>query len=270
VAGEDLVATLLSLEGNDGRFTDRSDFGDFSNVIGQSFAILLLTAAEGVEPSEAAVNALVNAQCDDGSFTLEFAGGDCVGTPDATGIAIQALNANDPGESGSLSPEREAALVAAAGWLDDNREADGSYLLDGVPNVNTTGYGALGVLAAGQDASPSMTWLESVQLPDGALPISPGGDGDLFATAQALPALSGDSYLSLDASVVGAAIVVPADPDPTPTVTETPTATSTPPHSTPTLPPTGSESSTLAVVGFGLLAAGAIIVGSARQALHRA
>jgi hypothetical protein len=263
------VATLLSLEGDDGRFHDRSDFGDYSNVIGQSFAILLLTAAEGVEPSEAAVSALVNAQCDDGSFTLDFDGGDCVGTPDATGIAIQALNADDPGESAGLTPEREAALVAAAGWLNDNREADGAYLLEGVPNVNTTGYAALGVLAAGQDASLSVTWLASVQLPDGALPVSPGGESDLFATAQALPALSNYSFLSLDPSVVGAAIVVPQDPDPTPTITETPTVTPTVTSSTPTLPPTGSDSSTLGLVGVGLLAGGLVVVVAARR-LHRA
>ena len=99
VAGEDLIDTLLSLEGKDGRFTDRSDFGDFSNVLGQSLGILSLTAAEGVEPSEAAVQVLLDAQCDDGGYTLAFDGGDCAGTPDATGVAVQALNANDPGES---------------------------------------------------------------------------------------------------------------------------------------------------------------------------
>lgn len=268
VGGEDLVDTLLSLEGNDGRFSDRSDFGDFSNVIGQSLAILSLTAAEGVEPSEAAVSFLVNAQCDDGGYTLDFAGGACTGTPDATGIAVQALNANDPDESGTLTPEREAALVAAARWLEHERQTDGSYLLDDVPNVNTTGYGALGVLAAGLDATPSVDWLTSVQLPDGALPIEPGGDADVFATAQALPALSGDSFLSLDPSIVGAAVVVPVEPTSTPT--ETSTDPATPTTSTPTLPPTGASTSGLAALALGLCAAGLLAVIAARRALIRA
>ena len=152
VAGEDLVETLLSLETNTGRFVDRSDFGDFSNVIGQSFAIVSLTAAEGIEPSAAAISTLLGAQCDDGGFTLTFDGGACTGTPDVTGLAVQALNAADPGESEPLTPEREAALVAAARWLEDHREADGSYVMDGQPNVNSTGYAALGVFGAGLDA----------------------------------------------------------------------------------------------------------------------
>lgn len=281
VDGEDMLETLLALEGADGRFSDRSDFGDFSNVIGQSFAILSLTAAEGVEPSEDAVQFLVDAQCADGSFALGFDGGACTGTPDTTGIAVQALNANDPGESASLSPAREAALVAAARWLEQHREPDGSYLLDGVPNVNSTGYGALGVLAAGLDASASADWLAGLQLPDGGLPMAPGGDSDVFATAQALPAMSGDSFLSLDPSVVGPAVVVPPDPGPTPTptptVTETPTATPTgtptptaPTTPTPTLPPTGAGSSALAVLALGLVVGGLAVIVSARRSLRRA
>ncbi len=271
VGGEDLVDTLLSLEGNDGRFADHSDFGDFSNIIGQSFAILSLTAADGVEPSDAAVRTLVNAQCDDGGYTLDFDGGDCVGTADATGIAVQALNASDPGESGALTPEREEALVAAAAWLVDNREVDGSYLLDGVANVNTTGYGAIGVLAVGLDASPSVAWLVSVQLPDGGLPLSPGAESDVLATAQALPALSGDSFLSLDPAVLGASIVVPGPTaTPTETQTQTPTGTVTPTTSTPTLPPTGSSSSALTVVAIGFCAVGLAVVIAARRGLSRA
>jgi len=276
IAGEDLVNTLLDLEGADGRFSDRSDFGDFSNVLGQSFAILSLTAAEGVEPSEAAVQILVDAQCDDGSFALEFDGGACTGTPDTTGIVVQALNANDPGESVSLTPGREAALVAAARWLEQNRETDGSYLLGGVPNINTTGYGALGVLAAGLDAGSSTGWLAGVQLADGGLPMQPGGDSDVFATAQALPALSGDSFLSLDPSVVAATVVVPPDPgltqSPTPTETPTPTpsGTPTPTPSTPTLPPTGAGSSTLGALALGLVVGGLALVIVAGRSLRRA
>jgi hypothetical protein len=272
VGGEDLIDTLQSLEGNDGRFHDRSDFGDFANVIGQSFAILSLTAAEGVEPSDAAVGALLSAQCDDGSFGLELDGGeDCVGTADVTGLAVQALNANDPGESAPIPADREEALMDAAHWLEQNREADGSYLLDGVPNVNTTGYGALGVLAAGLDASSSTSWLASLQGPDGGLPMQPGGASDVFATAQALPVLSGDSFLSLDPAVVGASIVVPGPTaTPTETPTTTPTGTVTPTVTTPTLPPTGWQSSSLAVVAIGLLLGGFAVVITARRALNRA
>ena len=135
--------------------------------------------------------------------------------------------------------------------------------------MNTTGYGALGVLAAGLDASTSTDWLASVQLPDGGLPMAPGGESDVFATAQALPALAGDSFLSLDPAVVGAAVVVPGDPDPTETPTETPTVTATP-TTTPTLPPTGA--STSSVAGFARRARdrGLGLVLTARRALQRA
>lgn len=306
VGGTDLVAQLQSLEASTGRFSDRSDYGDFSNVLGQSFGVLFLTAANGVEPSDAAVQFLQDAQCDDGGFPVDFGttGADCVASPDATGLAIQALNADDPDEGATgLPAEREAALVAAVRWLESARDADGAWLAFGVPNVNATAYAAMGLLGVDQTAELSVSWLAGLQLPDGGLPLTPTEDtSNLFATAQALPALVSTSFVTLDEGILAPTVAVPAvaptptptDPSPSPTtpttapptVTPTPSATPTDPGTTspgttlpgapstpagpqPTLPMTGGDGSTIGLIGLTLLAAGASVLLVARRALSR-
>lgn len=191
VAGDDLVENMLSLEDEDtGAFEDRSDFGNFANVFGQSFALLFLTGASDVTPSDASVDYLVDAQCDDGGFPESFGGDECTSNPDATGLALQALLATLPTDADS-----EAVIDDAATWLRTARDAEGAY---GDPqNVNSTGYAGLGLLADGRDAADQRGFLVATQNDDGGLPISPGGDSDPIATAQALPLLSGTAFLDL-------------------------------------------------------------------------
>lgn len=307
--GTDLVATLQSLEQETGRYSDRSDYGDFSNVFGQAFGVLFLTAAEGTEPSDAAVQFLIDAQCDSGGFPVDFGptGADCEASPDTTGLAIQALNADDPDEGAEgLTPEREAAVVDAVRWLEETRDADGAWLAFDEQNVNATGYAAMGLLGVRQTAQTSIDWLAGLQLPYGGLPLTPADtDSDLYATAQALPALASTALVTLDESVLTTMIGVPAgDPTPTPTPTtptptptptgtptetptgtpsgtptETPTGTPTGPSPSPTdpstdpgtpmLPPTGGDGATLPLVGLGLLLGGAAVVVAARRLAAR-
>lgn len=306
VGGTDLVATLQSLEQESGRFSDRSDYGDFSNVFGQAFGVLFLTAAEGTEPSDAAVQFLIDAQCDSGGFPVDFGptGADCEASPDTTGLAIQALNAGDPDEGAEgLTPEREAALVDAVRWLEETRDADGAWSAFDEQNVNATGYAAMGLLGVGQTPQPSIDWLAGLQLPDGGLPLTPASpESDLYATAQALPALASTALVTLDESIVAPVIEVPEgeptpSPTPTPTTptpttptptltpTETPTPTGTPTETptgpspsptdpstdpgTPTLPPTGGGGTTLPLMGLGLLLGGTAIVIAARRLAAR-
>lgn len=306
VGGTDLVATLQSLEQESGRFSDRSDYGDFSNVFGQAFGVLFLTAAEGTEPSDASVQFLIDAQCDSGGFPVDFGptGDDCDGSPDATGLAIQALNADDPDEGADeLTPERAAALVDAVRWLEDTRDADGAWLAFDEQNVNATGYAAMGLLGVRQTPQTSIDWLAGLQLPDGGLPLTPAStESDLYATAQALPALAYTAFVTLDEGILAPMISVPAgEPTPTPTPTpstptptpstptptptptgtptETPTQTPTGPSpsptgtptdpGTPTLPPTGGGGTTVPLVGLGLLLGGAAIIMAARRLAAR-
>jgi hypothetical protein len=274
VGGEDLIANLAALERPDGRFSDISDFGDFSNVIGQSFAVLALTAATGQQPDDAAIDFLLGTQCDDGGFPIDIPkNGACQSSPDATGLAIQALDGADPVEGPEeLGDVRLVALTAAVRWLESSRSADGYWEAFDAPNVNSTGYAAMALIAVGQDPAASIAWLESVQHDDGGLPIAPGDpDSDVFATAQALEALAGSSFLTMNPEVLGAVVEVPSGPTTTPTETVTETATPTEtttasPTASETLPPTGAGK-TGTLIGIGALLAvlgGALVIAGRR------
>ena len=70
--GVDLVATLQSLETSSGRFSDHSAGGaDYSNLIGQSFAVMALRRA-GEATSAASVDIIRANQCADGGFRLDL------------------------------------------------------------------------------------------------------------------------------------------------------------------------------------------------------
>lgn len=285
VAGRDLVAQLESLEQDSGRFSDRSQFGDFSTVLSQAFGVLFLTAAEGVEPSAESEQFLVEAQCDDGGFPVDFAAtaADCAASPDATGLALQALLAVDArDDAAELSPEHLDAVDAAVGWLEDTREADGSWQAFEAPNVNATAYATMGQLAAEADADPSVDWLGGLQRADGGLPLTPdAAESDLFATAQALAPLASASLLSLDESVLAAfsaaettgpespATTAPAESAPatTPVPTSATTAATSPDSATSESSDTGVSTVVLVVVlvALGLLLAGVAVVVAARR-----
>ncbi len=290
VAGRDLVAQLESLEQDSGRFSDRSEFGDFSTVLSQSFAVLFLTAAEGVDPSAESEQFLLDAQCDDGGFPVDFAAtaADCAASPDATGLALQALLAVDArDDAAGLSPEHLDAVDAAVGWLEDTRDADGSWQAFDAPNVNATAYAAMGQLAAEADADPSVDWLAGLQRADGGLPLTPdAAESDLFATAQALAPLASTSLLSLDESVLAAAAFTAAEttgpespattaptaptetaPGTAPLPTSATTDATTPDSATSESSDTGVSTVVLVVVlvALGLLLAGVAIVVAARR-----
>lgn len=188
VADVDLLAQLLSLVTPEGRLEDRSDFGDFANLYGHAFALLALDTA-GRTPSDALVQGLLAAQCADGSFPQEYepeAGEPCEGQVDATGLVLQALAALDL----AASPD----AVQARDWLLAQRNDDGSF--PGEVPVNSTGYAAAGLLAVGSDIASSRSWLTTQQNADGGLRRGAGTatTSDLFATAQALPALDGTTF----------------------------------------------------------------------------
>lgn len=230
--GRDLVGQLQGLQATTGtakgRFSDHSQYGDYSNVLGQALAVIGLHR-RSVDVSEA-VAYLQLQQCPAGGVRLSEADTACTddstADPDATGLALQAFVA-----AGATS-----AADKAAAWLVAQQDADGSFkgaAVTATPNANSTGVIAAGLAAHG-DSAPlgrAQAWLRSVQLgcsaetPDrGAVAYDPtardtaatGGippqawDQFRRATFQAVPGIAGVSYDTLDAATAGP-LAAPAD-----------------------------------------------------------
>lgn len=204
LGGLDLISELRGLMDSQGRFRDDSKFGDFSNPLGQAFGILALQRATPEGAPQNAIDVLVTAQCADGGFTDAFpkAGAKCSSGPDATGLALQALVA-----TGASCP-----AAKALSWLKAQQNEDGSFAKVAVDpgkpapgNVNSTAYAALGLAASRQSTSTVVSYLVSVQNPDGGLAIEPGSKdktSNVFATAQAMSAFATSSFLTIGSSPI--------------------------------------------------------------------
>lgn len=202
--GLDLVSELRGLMDSKGAFRDDSKFGDFSNPLGQALDILALERGTSEGAPQGAVDHLLTAQCADGGFADAFpkAGAKCVTSPDATGLALQAL----------VAAGADCPATKASSWLKAHQRADGSFGDSTVEpskpdagNVNSTAYAALGLVATGQDTASVVKYLGSVQNPDGGLAIKPGSadkKSNVFATAQALAAFAGSSFLTIGPSPI--------------------------------------------------------------------
>ena len=195
---ENELRALMQTSGSaqPGRFTDHSDFGDFSNGFGQAFDILGLARTTGGVPPEA-ITFLLAQQCPAGGFRLFYdanpsCGSDDQADPDATGLAIDAL-VGQPGAS--------SAINRAASWLVAQQDASGAFGGSGPTaslNANSTGIIAQALRAIGQTASADKAgaWIQSLQLTSanasaasadvGAIAYDPGQRDD--AIANGLPA----------------------------------------------------------------------------------
>ncbi|HSL57977.1 MAG TPA: hypothetical protein VK866_09065, partial [Acidimicrobiales bacterium] len=152
VGGADLVARLLDREQADGRFTDLSEFGDFSNPITQSLAILVLARQPGVSPSDAAIDRLLAVRCADGGIasSLDADPATCTSGVDGTAFAVQALiAAGRPGDA--------ATIAGALDFLEAAQQAGGGLgtTADAAPNANSTGVAAQALAAGGRGAAAS-------------------------------------------------------------------------------------------------------------------
>src|SRR5262249_29491804 len=70
--GRHLLTELRALLAPSGRFSDASQFGDFSNGFSQSLAVLALPRAGGCGAAGAAAGFLAHSQCSAGGFPLAF------------------------------------------------------------------------------------------------------------------------------------------------------------------------------------------------------
>jgi len=202
-ARRNLVARLTALEcgprgradctpGNRGRFSDRSQFGDFSNTISQSLALIGLERTTKAGPSPAAVRFLLDQQCPSGAFPQDFGAGTCRGSVDATGFAVQALVAVG-------GPAADAA-GAAGRWLARKQHRNGAFTGAGVRNANSTALAAQAFDALDRPgrAAKARAFLRALQVgcagdraDRGQVRYSRRGGGDpVRATAQAVPALA--------------------------------------------------------------------------------
>ena len=201
---KDLVANLRALEcgthtrtdcpaGTAGRFSDRSQFGDFSNPITQSLAVIALDRATRRGASRNAVSYLLGQQCANGAFPEKFGTTACAPSVDATGFAVQALTRLN-------TPKADAAATAAGRWLKRHQNANGSFTGTGTRNANTTGLAAQALTAVGRTkaAAKALHFLRSLQVLCGGKPANRGlirydraNTGDpVRATSQAVPALA--------------------------------------------------------------------------------
>ncbi len=160
-----------------GRLANVNDsFGD-ANVFGQAFAARALAAAGSAE-AEDAIRFLVDQQCTDGFFRLNFNPDeaaeeqtcqDAVDTPasspdtDSTALAVLQL-AGITGFDSLIDP----ALDAAKGWLLANQRTDGSFgggQSTEAPNSNSTGLAgwALGELGETAAATRAAVWVRARQ-----------------------------------------------------------------------------------------------------------
>lgn len=299
--GQDLVARLEGLMTSDGRFSDKSNFGDYSNTIGQVLDIIALGRATGSVP-DAAGDYLLDQQCSDGGFRgiLDVAGAACTSDADATAFAAQALvgllGADDP------------ATAAALEWLSSHQAPNGGFLNDdGQYNANTAGVAAQAFAAGGLDAelASAQEFLASLQFDCSFATGLRGGiaftaadyatlkaaptttaaiDRALRATPQATLGLAGDSLLTVTAE--GAAASAPTLDCRTTSTTTTSTTTSTtttsstpqtgaadpadPASATPgSLALTGTNVAAMTLLGALLLLAGAgAIVLARRKGVH--
>ncbi|HSF26270.1 MAG TPA: LPXTG cell wall anchor domain-containing protein [Actinomycetes bacterium] len=266
--GVDLLTRLRGLEqtsgAETGRFSDTSAYGDYSNTFGQSFAVIALERADAAGASIAAVDYLAAQQCTDGGFRLDLAAGAgaCASDPDATALAVQAL----------LLAGRDDAASKGLDFLEGRQQADGG--VGGVgptagENANTTGLVAQ-ALAAGErtDASAkAAAYLRGLQQGCAATAGARGAiayDASGFvagtavaATTQAVLGLTGVGMATLNASGASAEAPVLDCPGPA-TPAASPTA-SVPAPAGATLPDTGSTSGPLALLGVGLVLAGAAL-----------
>lgn len=162
-----------------GRISDKSEFGDYANVVGQSYAVRTLSLANSQEAGDAR-DFLLKQQCASGYFRLNFdkpgsatqsctegaAGSEA--DPDVTSLAV--INLLD---SGDHSPAVKDALARAGAWLAGRQRATGAFTggaATALPNTNSTALGgyALGLLKNRDAALKAAAWVRRLQPVDKA------------------------------------------------------------------------------------------------------
>lgn len=250
-AGQDLVATLASLQQRSGQFKDASAYGDYSNTLGQAFGIIGLRRAG--HDVAAPVRFLLQQQCADGGFRLGFTGA-CTSDADATSVAAQALAATGQAQALARATAYLTTKQAASGGVGGGPTTTG-------PNANSTGLAAVVFALAGKrtNAASAAAYVSGLHYDcsyaaglRGAIAYDSSvraarrstgkvEDQDRRSSAQAVLALAPVSYATVKAGGAEQATALSCSgPTGSPTGTST-----TKPTGTPTTKPTGSPTSTV-------------------------
>ena len=261
--GVDLISRLQELQAESGRFSDRSQFGDFSNAITQSLAIISLVRAG--EEVAAAADYLATSQCQDGGFPLQFEQPTCTSEADATGFATQAMLA-----AGRTLDANEALDYLEAAQRDGGGFG-GSGPTAGI-NANSTALAAQALRVGGRDAAAdaAVGYLAGLQV-GCAGPVEQRGaiayDENGFdpanvnrATAQAVTGLVGVGLVDLDNAGDAAAAPVLACAVPTSTSATTTTITTVTTTSVAGGPAPGAQLPATGVPARPALGIGALLV----------
>lgn len=175
---------------------DRS--GDFApdagaNTYDRAWVVLGLAANGYFGQARWLASNMIKHQLKSGGFNDGYDLG--VGSPDGTGIALQALAAVKDRGTASQRNSFGKSIRKAKAFLQATAVNGNHFESYGDANVNGTAYAAMGLTAVGGNATAYRTWLKTFLSSDGGIstPWS-GGSGDVYATAQAALALLGSSY----------------------------------------------------------------------------
>ncbi|MEY4320412.1 MAG: hypothetical protein RLZZ471_353 [Actinomycetota bacterium] len=124
-------------------------------------------------------------------------------SPDATGLALQALASVKGLGTKAEESKKNAVIASSRKWLSSIAEKDssGSFFSSwGEWSANSTAYAAMGLKASGSSIQPYSKWLASkVSAADYGIQAGSwtAGAGNAYATLQGYAALIGKSYLDL-------------------------------------------------------------------------
>lgn len=185
LAGFDAVAKLRGYAQPTGAFGDPSANPTLAD---QAWAMLALAALRAPQDARA-VSELLSRQNADGGWGWAVGQGS---DPDSTALAVQALAAHG---ASAQSAEVQAALA----YLKTLQGGTGAIESWGAPNASSTAYVLQALTALGQNPLSQEWRTNGGTLLDGLLALQTAegglagydGSADVFATAQALPALAG-------------------------------------------------------------------------------
>lgn len=177
--GEDLVDRLEGTVQSSGRIEDISTYGDYANVIGQSFAARALAEA-GSGDADVVLDFLLAQQCGPGWFRQDFTrlappndwtpgaatDGGCVTSSDTPNVDATALAILQLHPLAAVDPDVAVAVDEGIDWLVGQQGADGALRLGSIPpNANSTGVAGAAFVLTGEHeaAEKAAAWLRGLQ-----------------------------------------------------------------------------------------------------------
>ncbi|MEY4262426.1 MAG: hypothetical protein RLY88_134 [Actinomycetota bacterium] len=168
--------------------------GVASGSIDYAWASLGLNAYDEKSLANKVVLNLITQQHTDGGF----GSGGAESSADATGLALQAISLYKTFGSKDQDALRAAASKKAVAYLRATDVSNNHWDAYGEASINSTGYAAMGLKAAGAKITAYSDWLKTQLAPTGGFVTSwSAGLGDVYSTAQGYVALIGLSYLDL-------------------------------------------------------------------------